>query len=167
MVARTVLDKHTHTVLPGKFNDFRKIDRRERLARQCICNGCLSGCVRATEEVRVNPDLVVRPCSACMEFSPALLERRHDRTMHRNVVTENHRLVVSNWVGKLFTDRITLTAPVLSNAACVMFLVNGDEKAEMVRRALKDPAANLPCQKVGPDNGELLWYLDKGAALKL
>jgi 6-phosphogluconolactonase/glucosamine-6-phosphate isomerase/deaminase len=48
-----------------------------------------------------------------------------------------------------------------------MFLVSGDEKAEMVRRALKDPAANLPCQKVQPVNGELLWYLDKGAALKL
>jgi len=80
---------------------------------------------------------------------------------------EKDRLVVANWVEKLNTFRITFTYPVLDNAACVMFLVNGDEKAEMVRRALKDPAANLPCQKVRPDNGELLWYLDKGAALKL
>lgn len=76
-------------------------------------------------------------------------------------------VVVANWVEKLNTFRITFTYPVLDNAACVMFLVNGDEKAEMVRRALKDPNANLPCQKVRPDNGELLWYLDKGAALKL
>ena len=76
-------------------------------------------------------------------------------------------LVVANWVDKLNTFRITFTYPVLNNAASVMFLVNGDEKAEMVRRALKDPAANLPCQKVHPVDGELLWYLDKGAALKL
>ena len=80
---------------------------------------------------------------------------------------ERDRLVVANWVEKLNTFRITFTYPVLNDATCVMFLVNGDEKAEMVRRALKDPAANLPCQKVRPDDGELLWYLDKGAALKL
>jgi 6-phosphogluconolactonase len=80
---------------------------------------------------------------------------------------EKDRLVVANWVEKLNTFRITFTYPVLNNAACVMFLVNGDEKAEMVRRALKDPAANLPCQKVHPEEGELLWYLDRGAALKL
>jgi 6-phosphogluconolactonase len=80
---------------------------------------------------------------------------------------EKDHLVVGNWVEKLNTFRITFTYPMLNNAACVMFLVNGDEKAEMVRRALKDPTANLPCQKVCPDDGELLWYLDKGAALKM
>ena len=80
---------------------------------------------------------------------------------------EKDHLVVGNWVEKLNTFRITFTYPVLDNAACVMFLVSGDEKAEMVRRAIKDPSANLPCQKVRPDDGELLWYLDKGAALKL
>jgi 6-phosphogluconolactonase len=80
---------------------------------------------------------------------------------------EKDHLVVANWVEKLNAFRITFTYPVLNNAACVMFLVSGDEKAEMVRRALKDPAANLPCQKVRPVHGELLWYLDKGAALRL
>jgi 6-phosphogluconolactonase len=80
---------------------------------------------------------------------------------------EKDHFVVANWIEKLNTFRITFTYPLLNNAACIMFLVSGDEKAEMVRRALKDPAANLPCQKVQPVNGELLWYLDKGAALKL
>ena len=80
---------------------------------------------------------------------------------------EKDHLVVANWVEKLNAFRITFTYPVLNNAACVMFLVSGDEKAEMVRRALKDPGANLPCQKVRPVDGELLWYLDKGAALRL
>ncbi len=80
---------------------------------------------------------------------------------------EKDRLVVANWVEKLNTFRITFTYPVLNNANSVMMLVSGDEKAEMVRRALKDPAANLPCQGVKPVNGELVWYLDKGAAVKL
>lgn len=80
---------------------------------------------------------------------------------------EKDEFVVANWIEKLNTFRITFTYPVLNNAASVMFLVNGDEKAEMVRRALKDPSANLPCQAVKPSNGELLWYLDRGAAVKL
>ena len=74
---------------------------------------------------------------------------------------------VANWVEKLNTFRITFTYPVLNNAACVMFLVSGDEKAEMVRRVLRDPTANFPCQHVRPSDGELLWYLDQGAAMRL
>jgi len=80
---------------------------------------------------------------------------------------EKDRLVAANWVEKLNTFRITLTFPVLNSAASVIFLVSGDEKAEMVRRALEEPAANLPCQRVRPKPGELVWYLDKGAAVKL
>jgi len=80
---------------------------------------------------------------------------------------EKDRLVVANWVEKMNAFRITFTYPVLNNAWQVMFLVSGDEKAEMVRRALQDPGANLPCQRVRPVDGELLWYLDKGAAIKL
>jgi 6-phosphogluconolactonase len=80
---------------------------------------------------------------------------------------DQDHFVTANWVEKLNTFRITFTYPVLNDAACVMFLVSGDEKAEMVRRALKDPSANLPCQGVRPENGELLWFLDKGAAVKL
>lgn len=80
---------------------------------------------------------------------------------------EKDRLVVANWVEKLNTFRITFTYPVLNNASSVMMLVSGDEKAEMVRKALKDPGANLPCQGVKPVHGELVWYLDKGAAVKL
>jgi 6-phosphogluconolactonase len=80
---------------------------------------------------------------------------------------EKDEFVVANWVEKLNTFRITFTYPVLDNAKFIMMLVSGDEKAEMVRRALKDPSANLPCQRVHPSHGEIVWYLDKGAALKL
>jgi 6-phosphogluconolactonase len=80
---------------------------------------------------------------------------------------DQDHFVVANWVDKLNAFRITLTYPVLNNASSVMFLVSGDEKSEMVRRALNDPAANLPCQGVRPVEGELSWFLDKGAAVKL
>ena len=82
-------------------------------------------------------------------------------------LTERKRWVVGNWVEKLHTFRITFTYPVLNHAARVMFLVSGDEKSEMVRKALKDPDANLPCQGVRPTRGSLDWFLDKGAATKL
>jgi 6-phosphogluconolactonase len=80
---------------------------------------------------------------------------------------ENQHFVVANWVEQIKAFRITFTYPVLNNAASVMFLVSGDEKADMVRKALKEPEANLPCQGVRPNNGELLWFLDNGAATKL
>ncbi|HUK47252.1 MAG TPA: 6-phosphogluconolactonase [Terriglobales bacterium] len=80
---------------------------------------------------------------------------------------EKDEFVIANWVEKLNTFRITFTYPVLDSAEFVMMLVSGDEKAEMVRRALKDSAANLPCQRVRPENGEFAWYIDKGAAVKL
>src|SRR5215472_11539246 len=40
------------------------------------------------------------------------------------------RLVVRNWVGKLYSDRITLTAPAASNAALIIFMVTGADKAQ-------------------------------------
>ncbi|HEV2730412.1 MAG TPA: 6-phosphogluconolactonase [Terriglobales bacterium] len=80
---------------------------------------------------------------------------------------ETKRLVVANWVERLKTHRITFTYPVLNHAACVMFLVSGGDKAEMVRTVLEDRNANLPSQKVQPVNGKLLWLLDRAAAGKL
>jgi 6-phosphogluconolactonase len=80
---------------------------------------------------------------------------------------EQHRWVVGNWVEQHSTFRITVTYPVLNNAANVMFLIEGAGKAEIVGRVLKDPAANLPSQKVQPSHGNLMWYLDQGAASRL
>ncbi len=80
---------------------------------------------------------------------------------------EKRHWVVANWVEKFSTFRITFTYPVLNSATSVMFLVSGADKAAMVARALKDPAANLPCQGVRPVDGELSWFLDQAAAAKL
>ncbi len=80
---------------------------------------------------------------------------------------ENQHWVVANWVEKFSAFRITLTFPVLNHAANILFLATGGEKSEMIKRALKDPSANLPCQRVRPADGELVWFLDQAAAAKL
>jgi 6-phosphogluconolactonase len=80
---------------------------------------------------------------------------------------ERQRFVVGNYVAVHSTWRITCTYPVLNNGSNVMFLVDGAGKADIVRTALKDPSANLPCQGVKPVNGQLMWYLDKAAGAKL
>jgi 6-phosphogluconolactonase len=79
---------------------------------------------------------------------------------------EQRRLVVANWVGKFFTDRITLTPPVLNNAARVMFLVHGEDKAPPLKGVLEGPFEpdQLPAQLIQPRDGKLLWLVDATAA---
>ncbi len=60
-------------------------------------------------------------------------------------------------------ERVTLTYPVLTNAANVIFLVAGAEKAKVVRTVVKDHAL-LPAGLVSPMNGRLVWMLDRAAA---
>lgn len=79
---------------------------------------------------------------------------------------EERRLVVSNWVGKLYTERITLTPPVLNNAARVLFLVHGAEKAPALKAVLEGPYEpdQLPAQIIRPKNGSVRWLVDPTAA---
>jgi 6-phosphogluconolactonase len=80
---------------------------------------------------------------------------------------EKDRLVVANWVDKFNAHRFTLTLPVLNKSACVMFLVSGQEKSEILREVLENPDADLPAQKVRPAEGRLLWLVDRAAASEL
>lgn len=77
---------------------------------------------------------------------------------------EDKRLVVSNWVEKFKAYRITFTFPVINNAACVVILVSGREKAEIVREVFENSKAGVPAQQVQPANGKLLWLIDRPAA---
>jgi 6-phosphogluconolactonase len=79
-------------------------------------------------------------------------------------LTELHRLVVANWVEKFKTYRVTFTFPVLNQAACVIFLASGPDKAPIVQQVLENKRANLPSQLVHPVNGRLLWLMDSAAA---
>jgi 6-phosphogluconolactonase len=84
-----------------------------------------------------------------------------------DVIHEERRLVAAPWVEKLNTYRITMTLPVLNNAANVMFLVSGEDKAAMVREVLYGEPGRLPAQSVYPGNGSLTWLLDEAAGSKL
>jgi 6-phosphogluconolactonase len=79
---------------------------------------------------------------------------------------EQARLVVSNWVGKFNTNRITLTAPAINAAARVVFLIGGEDKAPALKAVLEGPLepSQLPSQLIRPRNGSLLWLCDRNAA---
>jgi len=79
---------------------------------------------------------------------------------------DEKRLVVSNWVGKFYTERITMTAPLLNNAACVVFLVSGKDKALPLKAVLEGryEPEQLPAQLIRPESGKLIWLLDSAAA---
>jgi 6-phosphogluconolactonase len=75
------------------------------------------------------------------------------------------RLVVAAWIPRLNSDRITLTLPVFNNAAAVTFMVSGADKADTLRAALDpDAPVSLPCQRIRPGQGDLLWLVDRAAA---
>ncbi|CAM8924932.1 unnamed protein product [Rhodiola kirilowii] len=65
-------------------------------------------------------------------------------------------------------DRITFTLPVINSSAHIALVVCGSGKAGPVQAALGsgEPTKVLPVQLVSPE-GDLTWFLDKGAASKL
>jgi len=75
---------------------------------------------------------------------------------------ETKRLVVRNWVGKLYTNRITLTAPAINNAARVIFMITGADKALALKGILEGPyePEQLPAQLIQPPNGKVVWLVD-------
>ncbi|XP_061358185.1 probable 6-phosphogluconolactonase 4, chloroplastic [Gastrolobium bilobum] len=65
-------------------------------------------------------------------------------------------------------ERITFTFPVINSSAYIALVVTGAGKADAVHSALgrSQNSDKLPAAMVSPE-GELKWFLDKGAASKL
>lgn len=74
-----------------------------------------------------------------------------------------HYLAIENWVPKLDAYRFTMTLTAIGEAANVMFLVTGEEKAAVVAGILEGDA-ELPARWAVPETGELYWLLDEPAA---
>lgn len=78
------------------------------------------------------------------------------------------------WVGEVYVaeeglHRLTLTAAAINQAALVVFLVSGADKAPILRKVLKeaqDPGS-IPAQLIKPVDGGLLWLVDRDAARQL
>ena len=75
------------------------------------------------------------------------------------------------WVKAFFLDaqnmyRITLTAPVVNRAACVVFLTTGANKAITLKNVIEGTfdAEKFPSQLIRPEEGELHWFVDEAAA---
>lgn len=84
-------------------------------------------------------------------------------------LAETRRLVVANWVGKLYAERITLTAPVFNAAREVLFLVAGADKAPGLKGVIEGPfePLQLPAQLIHPAPGTLAWLVDAAAGALL
>jgi len=79
---------------------------------------------------------------------------------------EPGRLVTAPWVETVRARRITLTPPVIRNAASLMVLVSGDAKAEALQRALA-PEGRLdecPARLLLEARGRVVVIADRGAA---
>jgi len=71
---------------------------------------------------------------------------------------ETERDVVSNFVPKFNSHRITFTYPQINVARRVAFLVNGPKKQAVVQRVLEG-GHGYPAEGVHPEKGELVWLL--------
>jgi 6-phosphogluconolactonase len=82
------------------------------------------------------------------------------------VLTEGKRWVAAVYLAEAGLYRVTLTAPLINQAAAVVFLVAGGAKAGVLREVLHGPRdpARLPAQLIQPQKGEVHWLADVAAA---
>jgi len=78
-------------------------------------------------------------------------------------------LVSANYVEKLGEYRLTMTIPLINHAANIVFLISGESKAAVLRDVIEGAYQphRLPSQFICPENGRLLFLVDRTAASKL
>ena len=88
---------------------------------------------------------------------------------HTEGLHEMMRIVIANHVPQKDVWRITLTWPVIAQGREVAFLIEGDDKAAMVKTVFAgtyDPES-WPAQLIRPVSGKLTLLLDSAAAAEL
>ena len=81
-------------------------------------------------------------------------------------LNETKHRCVANFVPKLKTWRITLSAPFINQSKRVLILVAGKEKTQRLHEVLEGPRdpQRLPIQLIAPVKGQLVWMVDAEAA---
>ncbi|HYB89540.1 MAG TPA: 6-phosphogluconolactonase [Candidatus Binataceae bacterium] len=81
-------------------------------------------------------------------------------------IHETRKMVAAVDVDAEPRRRLTLTAAVVNNAQRVMFLAAGESKACAVKDVIEGPRDpdKYPAQAIDPEDGELIWVLDRAAA---
>lgn len=88
---------------------------------------------------------------------------------YTKALDEKVKIAVANAVEKLAIDRLTLTFSVLNNAANVVFLVAGENKAETFQAVTEGEYQpdKYPAQNITSENGSIFWLVDADAAKML
>jgi 6-phosphogluconolactonase len=86
-----------------------------------------------------------------------------------HAVRERTRWAMAENIEMLQMWRITLTPVILNQAAEILFVVSGREKAAVLRRVLYGArdTRELPAQAIAPVDGRLSWLVDAAAAADL
>lgn len=84
-------------------------------------------------------------------------------------LTEHEKWFTANWLPQSEEWRLTLTYPVINQAALILFLVTGESKASIAAEVFGHaPHDQLyPAERVQPADGTLEVFLDQSAASKL
>jgi len=79
---------------------------------------------------------------------------------------ETARLAIPVYLKKPYGNRITLTLPVLNNAAQILFLVAGISKATVLSEIVSDgeKKGKFPAGRIRPLQGKVIWLIDQAAA---
>ena len=74
--------------------------------------------------------------------------------------------MAATYVEKLNTHRLTLTFPVINNAAQITFLIAGQSKANVVKEILGNEAgmAMYPAARIAPHAGKCAWMISADVA---
>lgn len=73
--------------------------------------------------------------------------------------------VTANYMGRP-ASRVTLTPLVFNTSRNIIFLVTGQDKAQVLSTALDGPhnPVNFPVQRIQPADGKVIWFIDSMAA---
>jgi 6-phosphogluconolactonase len=86
------------------------------------------------------------------------------------VLRDHQRVIAITQSPKGPPTRLTMTLGVINRASVIMFLVTGARKAGVVK-AILDPKTEAerryPASLVEPEQGRLIWFLDRSAAAEL